>query len=67
MFMYLLLAIAAVLLYKYGTRNFDYFRKKGVAFNKPLFLVGSRLGMVLRRSNILEFSDEIYNEFRDEK
>ncbi|KAG5684348.1 hypothetical protein PVAND_013583 [Polypedilum vanderplanki] len=67
MFIWFLLIVALVALYKYGTRNFDYFRAKGVPFNKPRFFVGSRLGMVLKTSNMIEFVEEIYNEFRNEK
>ncbi|KAG5683846.1 hypothetical protein PVAND_013109 [Polypedilum vanderplanki] len=68
MIIWILLLIAAViLLYKYGTRNFDYFQKKGLAFNKPHFLVGSRLSTVLGTKNMIEMLTEIYNEHRDEK
>jgi hypothetical protein len=67
MFMWFLIIVAFVALYKYGTRNFDYFRQKGVAFNRPRWMVGSRLGMIMKTSNMIEFVDEIYKEFRNEK
>lgn len=59
--------IAIYLLYKWSTATFDYFEKKGVPYNKPWPLVGSRLGLFLRNSTAVDFIQLIYNEFKDEK
>jgi cytochrome P450 family 9 len=67
MIFWLLTAVAVFLFYKWATSENDYFRKRGIPFNKPLFLVGSRLGLLLKNSTIFEFIDEIYNEFKNEK
>jgi hypothetical protein len=67
MLVYILLAVAIILLYKFGTKNFDYFQKKGIPFNKPHLFVGSRLSTLMRTQNIIEFMNEIYCEHKDEK
>lgn len=67
MIIWFLLIVTAYLIFKWGTSTFDYFEKKQVKFNKPHFLVGSRLGMVLGQGTIVDFSMKIYNEFKNEK
>ena len=59
--------VAIYLFYKWSTSTFDYFEKKGVPFNKPFPVVGSRKGLFLRNSTALEFIQEIYDEFKNEK
>jgi hypothetical protein len=67
MIIWILILLAAYLFYKWGTSTFDYFEKRGIAFNKPKFLVGSRLGMILRQNTMIDFLNEIYYEFPNEK
>lgn len=67
MIIWILLISVAYLIYKWGTSSFDYFEKKGVKFNKPHFIVGSRLGMVLKQGTMADFAMKIYNEFANEK
>lgn len=66
--LYLILIIVALLLvYKWGTSTFDYFEKRGIPYNKPLFLVGSRLGLVLRNITMVEAVQKTFYEFPNEK
>lgn len=67
MIVWILIILSVYILYKWGTSSFDYFEKKGVPYNKPNFLVGSRLSMILRTKNAKEFFDWIYYEFKNEK
>lgn len=63
----ILIITVLYLIYKWGISTFDYFEKKGVKFNKPHFLVGSRLEMVLGQGSIVDFVMKLYNEFKSEK
>lgn len=67
MIVWVLAVLIIYLIYKWGTSTFDYFEKKGVPFNKPVFAVGSRLGMILKQGTVIDFLNKIYYEFRDEK
>lgn len=67
MILWILVILAIILIYKWGTSTFDYFEKKGIPYNKPIFLVGSRLGMILKQGSIVDFISKIYNEFKNEK
>lgn len=67
MILWILVILAIILIYKWGISTFDYFEKKGIPYNKPIFLVGSRLGMILKQGSIVDFISKIYNEFKNEK
>lgn len=53
--------------YKWATLNNDYFLKKGVAFKKPTFLLGSSGKMMLRKLPIADYVKWQYNLFPDKK
>ncbi|KAL7031685.1 hypothetical protein ACKWTF_007101 [Chironomus riparius] len=66
--LYLVLILAIIyLIYKWGTNTFDYFEKRGIKYNKPLFLVGSRLSILLKNSSMVDSVQKTYKEFRNEK
>lgn len=67
MIVWILVILAIILIYKWGTSTFDYFEKKGVPYNKPFFLIGSRSGMFWKQGSIVDFLSSLYNEFKDEK
>lgn len=67
MIVLILVILSAYLFYKWGTSTFDYFEKKGVSYNKPIFILGSRLTMILRTKSMVEFLNKIYYEFPNEK
>lgn len=53
------LAVAIYLFYRYMTANFDYFKKRGLPFAKPIWgAVGN---------NIAEYSQFMYNQLAGEK
>lgn len=47
--------------YKWGTIHNDYFKKRGVSFIKPTFLIGSNAGFFMfRKQDMIEFMDDVY-------
>lgn len=67
---FVLFAIVAALLfalYKLFTPKNDYFKKKGIPYAKPKFIVGSRTDLILRNKSMPQFVMDLYNEFYDDK
>jgi len=62
-------AIVAIifLVHKFLSREYDYFEKKGIPFNKPKFIIGSRMDFIVRNKSLLAVMQDFYNEFRNEK
>ncbi|KAF2879304.1 hypothetical protein ILUMI_26859 [Ignelater luminosus] len=50
-------------LYKYSLKHFDYWKKKGVPYAKPLPLVGNFLQVLTFRSSIGHHLEYLYNKF----
>lgn len=67
----ILIAIIAILIvviiYKLGTKDFDYFTKKGIPFAKPIFLVGTSGGSIIRKYSLPEYVTMRYNSFPENK
>lgn len=61
------LIAAAYLFYKWTVANNDYFEKRGVAFIKPLFLLGSYSNMFVNKMCLSDVVLKWYNEVKDEK
>lgn len=53
--------------YKWATANNDYFKKKGIPFAKPTFLVGNSGKLLFRKASAQENIIEQYNNFPDAK
>lgn len=53
------------ILYAYTTQKFNYWRDKGVPYNKPSFPFGSTTNMFLGRKHIGNVFNDFYNEFKD--
>lgn len=63
----LLLGLLGYSLYKYGTRNYDYFTKANLSFVKPTFLIGNSGDLVFKRKSFPEFMKAQYNSFPNVK
>ncbi|XP_055696998.1 probable cytochrome P450 9f2 [Phlebotomus papatasi] len=70
LFMFLILTTLAFLvyyIYQLGTKNEDYFIKRGLKFRKPLFLLGNNFPIVFRRSNFFDFVKNLCKGYTGEK
>ncbi|KAJ8716262.1 hypothetical protein PYW08_013547 [Mythimna loreyi] len=66
--MFLILAIVAlVTLYFYGTRTFDYWKKRGIKHDKPLPIVGTNLKQFTQKASMCMIATEMYNKYPEEK
>ncbi|XP_037050616.1 probable cytochrome P450 9f2 [Bradysia coprophila] len=66
MFLFIGFAVAYVL-YKWLTKNDDYFLKKGIPYEKPLPLVGNFLGFMLQRETLIDVIQRKYDKFKKSK
>jgi hypothetical protein len=62
-----LIPVALYLLYKWATSTYDYFEKQGIAFRKPIPLLGTNSNMITRRQTFTDALDSWYKEFPNEK
>lgn len=63
----LLFVIVTIGIYKFLTKNHKVFEKRGVPFVKPTILLGNLGPLVTRRENGLEYFQNKYDMFKDEK
>ncbi|XP_063378800.1 cytochrome P450 6B6-like [Cydia fagiglandana] len=62
-----LLALLAVLVYYFGTRNHDYWAKRNVKHDPPVFLFGNNFKGFCGRQSFTEVANNLYNRYPDEK
>lgn len=67
MIVFLLILVIAVLLYRYWTRNHDYWAKKNVRHDKPLPFFGNHLPNFLLNRSGTDVGVELYNKYKGEK
>lgn len=69
MILWLGVAAAAFLFYKWATSTYDYFEKRGVKFLKPRFLMGSNSNMFVNKLSLPEIVQKWYSdsEMKNEK
>lgn len=66
--MFLFIAIAVVyVLYKWLTKNDDYFLKKGIPFEKPLPIFGNFLGFMMQRETLIDIMQRNYDKYKKSK
>nr|XP_021182033.2 cytochrome P450 6B6-like [Helicoverpa armigera]WRX06084.1 CYP6AN1 [Helicoverpa armigera] len=63
----LLLPIALVLLYKYTTRNHDYWEKRNIKHEKPIPVFGTLYDNVFAKKSIIEVAADLYRQYPNEK
>ncbi|XP_026729653.1 cytochrome P450 6B5-like [Trichoplusia ni] len=63
---YLLLPIVLLLLYKYFTKNHDYWEKRNVKYEKPIPIFGTNYENVIGKKSIIEKATEVYNKYPTE-
>lgn len=53
--------IVLIFLYRWVTKNNDFFKKRQIAYDKPAFFFGSVKDIALRKKSVLQVLCEIYN------
>ncbi|XP_038217714.1 cytochrome P450 6B2-like [Zerene cesonia] len=64
---FLVLAFLIAVLYYYGTRNHDFWKKRGVKYDEPIIFFGSNLSHIINKHSLSERFYELHNRFPDEK
>ncbi|XP_063361443.1 cytochrome P450 6B1-like [Cydia amplana] len=64
---FVLLALFAILVYYFGTRNHDYWAKRNVKHDPPVFLFGNNFKGFFGRQSPTEVANDLYNRFPNEK
>ncbi|XP_072930668.1 cytochrome P450 6B2-like [Epargyreus clarus] len=59
--------VALGVLYYYGTKNFDYWKKRGVKYEEPIPVFGSIARIIFSKISVTSFLVEIYNKYPTEK
>ena len=68
MAVYLYLVVAAIyLIYKWGTKHYNYFKDRGIPYIKPVFLIGSNINVFTKKLSLSDLIVKWYNEYYDEK
>lgn len=66
--MFLFIAIAVVyVLYKWLTKNHDYFLKRGIPGDKPLPIFGNFLSFMLQRETLIDVVQRSYDKYKKAK
>ena len=66
--MYLFIVVAIVFaLYKWLTKNDDFFLKKGVPFDKPTPIFGNFLGLMLQKDTMIDILQRGYGKYKKSK
>ncbi|CAG9573461.1 unnamed protein product [Danaus chrysippus] len=63
----LIIGILIITLYFYGTRNFDYWKKRGVPYEEPLIFFGSNLKQFINGVSVSERFAALYRRFPGER
>ncbi|XP_045508409.1 cytochrome P450 6B2-like [Colias croceus] len=63
----LVLAFFVLLFYYYGTKNHDYWKKRGVKYDEPIIFFGSNLSHIIKKHSLSERFYELHNQYPDEK
>ncbi|PZC84161.1 hypothetical protein B5X24_HaOG200083 [Helicoverpa armigera] len=64
---FILVIVTLVSLYLYGTRTFDYWKKRGIKHDKPIPIFGTNLRQFLQQASMAMMATEVYNKYPEEK
>ncbi|XP_023946053.1 cytochrome P450 6B5 [Bicyclus anynana] len=67
MILFILLAILVVVLYFYGTRNFGYWKKRGVKYENPIVFFGGNINNFLENISLSERLSNLYKSHPNER
>ncbi|XP_045774770.1 cytochrome P450 6B5-like [Maniola jurtina] len=63
----LFIALVSIALYLYGTRNFDYWRKRGIKYEEPVVFFGGWLRQHIDRVSVSERFANLHRAFPEER
>ena len=58
----ILLSALIIFIYRWGTKNFDFFEKRNLPADKPVFLLGSGKDIVFGRKSVFNHLCDLYNQ-----
>lgn len=64
---YIVIVVLTYLVYKYLTKDSDYFEKKGLKYVKGIPLLGSKNSLMRGRTSFPELVSKWYDQFPNEK
>lgn len=64
---FVLTILIAFLIYKKIFKNFDFFEKRGISFEKPAPIFGNLLPILKKRENFAQAVERLYEKFKNEK
>ncbi|XP_072947501.1 cytochrome P450 6B7-like [Epargyreus clarus] len=59
--------IVLIVIYLYGTRKFNYWKKRGIKHDAPLPIFGNNLKQFMQQSSMAMMATEAYNKYPNEK
>lgn len=59
--------IIGVLVYKWATQHFNYFKDRGIVHGKPVVFFGTGKDLMLMKLSLPEYVEKWYKAFPDEK
>jgi hypothetical protein len=59
--------VALFLMYKWLTSNDGQFEEQGIAFDKPLPVIGNLWPLFTKKEGIVQFLERYYHKFENEK
>ncbi|XP_026732404.1 cytochrome P450 6B2-like [Trichoplusia ni] len=63
----ILVFLASVSLYLYGTRTFNYWKKRGIKHDRPVPIFGTNMKQFMQKASMATVATETYNKYPEEK
>ncbi|KAI5646231.1 cytochrome p450 domain-containing protein [Phthorimaea operculella] len=62
-----IVCVLIVIIYRYGTRNFDYWAKRGIKHDKPVPFFGTNSKRFLLKSSVTDMAADVYRRYPNER
>ena len=54
-------------IYKKLTKNFDFFDKRGIRYEKPVIIFGNMFKLLMQKENFIDLLDRMYSKFKNDQ
>lgn len=61
------ICLCLYMIYRWVTQNHNYFEKKGIPALKPIPFVGNTIEYYLKKVELIDFTQKLYDDFPDKK